>query len=215
MAQSLKRNPVDSFDQSPSPAPAADRPGASQGTEHKAWYRKLERTLDTIERSEDMAGMLSDALASIVRDFREELGVIGGRLYRKERGKYVLTHQTGKSRAPLGYKIPIHYHPIKVLRKSGYLLMRESDPGFDRRIEEVVGVRVFAAILVGEHDEYCISFTLKGKIDETRTSYALNTIRHVLNLRLREQALFDILLEAKEIQVSLLPKSAPKIKEYD
>jgi|GEM_PF-98857 len=213
--QSLKRNPVDPFKESPSPAVAVDRPVAATGTEHKAWYRKLERTLHAIEDSDDVAGMLSVALASIVRDFHEELGVIGGRLYRKERGKYVLTHQTGKSRAPIGYKIPLHYHPIKVLRKSGYLLMRESDPGFDRRIEEVVGVRVFAAILIGEHDEYCISFSLKGKIDETRTSYALNTIRHVLNLRLREQALFDILLEAKEIQVSLLPKEAPKIKEYD
>jgi hypothetical protein len=119
MPQSLMRKPVKSLDESPSPTPLADTPGASPGTEHKAWYRKLERTLDAIERSEDVAGMLSDALASIVRDFREELGVIGGRLYRKERGKYVLTHQTGKSSAPIGYKIPLHYHPIKVLRKSG------------------------------------------------------------------------------------------------
>jgi serine phosphatase RsbU (regulator of sigma subunit) len=206
---------VDPFEETAPPAPDPDRPLPTGGTGHKAWYRKLERTLDAIERSEDMGGMLSSALASIVRDFREELGVVGGRLYRKERGKYVLTHQVGKSNAPLGYKIPLHYHPIKVLLKSGYILMRESDPGFDHRIEEVVGVKIFAAILVGEQDEYCISFTLKGRIDETRTSYALNTIRHVLNLRLREQALFDILLEAKEIQISLLPKSAPKIRDYE
>ncbi len=185
------------------------------GTEHKAWYRKLERTLHDIERSEDVAEMLSSALASIVRDFRGELGVVGGRLYRKEGATYVLTHQVGKSRAPLGYKIPTRYQPIKILQRSGYLLMRESDPGFDRRIEETVGVKIFAAILVGEEDEYCISFSLKGRILEARTSYALNIIRHVLNLRLREQALFDILLEAREIQVSLLPKSAPKMKEYD
>jgi hypothetical protein len=127
-----------------------DRPLPTSGSGHKAWYRKLERTLQAIERSQDVAGMLSSALASIVRDFREELGVRGGRLYRKEGAKYVLKHQVGKSRAPIGYKIPLHYHPIKVLRKSGYLLMREGDPGFDPRIEEVVGVRVFAAILVGE-----------------------------------------------------------------
>ena len=195
------------------PVPA--KPAPVQGTEHKIWYRKLERTLDAIERSEDMAGMLSSALGSIVRDFREELGVVGGRLYRREGSKYVLTHQTGKSRAPIGYKIPLHYHPIKVLRKRGYILMRENDPGFDRRIEGAIGVRIFAAILVGEDDEYCISFSLKGRIDETRTSYALNTIRHVLNLRLREQALFDILLEAREIQMSLLPKTAPQMKEFD
>ena len=197
------------------PAVPAKPPAPLVGAEYKAWYRKLERTLDDIERSEDTATMLSSALASLVRDFRDELGIVGGRLYRKEGAKYVLKHQVGKSRAPIGYKIPTHYHPIKILRRSGYLLMRESDQGFDRRIEEIVGVKVFAAILVGEDDEYCISFSLKGRILEARTSYALNTIRHVINLRLREQALFDILLEAREIQVSLLPKSAPKTKEFD
>jgi sigma-B regulation protein RsbU (phosphoserine phosphatase) len=198
------------------PAPASVTPASSApGTEHKAWYRKLEKTLESIERSEDVALMLSASMASIVRDFQEDLAVVGGRLYRRQRGKYVLTDQTGKSSAPLGYKIPLHYHPIKVLLKSGYLLMRESDPGFDQRIEDVVGAKVFAAILVGQEDEYCISFTLKGKIDEGRTSYALNTIRHVLNLKMREQALSDSLLEAKEIQVSLLPKTAPTMKEYD
>ena len=208
--------PVHQIEPAEPSEPTEPEEAAAPGpTEHKAWYRKLERTLDAIERSEDMAEMLSSALQSIVRDFREELGIMGGRLYHKEGSRYVLKHQTGKSRAPIGYKIPLHYHPIKVLRRSGYLLMNESDPGFDRRIEDVVGVKVFAAILVGDEDEYCISFTLKGRVDEMRTSYALNTIRHVLNLRLREQALFDILLEAREIQVSLLPKTAPAMKEYD
>lgn len=208
--------PVQQIEPAEPPEPTEPDKAAAPGpTEHKAWYRKLERTLDAIERSEDMAEMLSSALQSIVRDFREELGIIGGRLYHKEGSRYVLKHQTSKSRAPIGYKIPLHYYPIKVLRRSGYLLMNESDPGFDRRIEDVVGVKVFAAILVGDEDEYCISFTLKGRVDEMRTSYALNTIRHVLNLRLREQALFDILLEAREIQVSLLPKTAPAMKEYD
>ena len=195
--------------------PAAPEGAPPHRTGHKAWYRKLERTLDAIERSHDMADMLSAALSSIVRDFREELGVVGGRLYERKGSRYVLMHQTGKSRAPIGYKIPIHYAPIKTLLQTGYILMRESDPGFDARIEETLGVRVFAAILVGEQDEYAISFTLKGRIDETRTSYALNTIRHVINLKLRQQALFDILLEAREIQVSLLPKSDPKFAHYD
>ena len=192
-------------------SPGAPLPGAGL----KAWYRKLERTLDAIERSHDVAEMLSAALVSIVRDFREELGVVGGRLYERKGSRYVLKHQTGKSSAPIGYKIPIHYPPIKALLRSGYILMRENDPGFDPRIEQVVGVKVFAAILVGEGDEYAVSFTLRGRIDETRTSYALNTIRHVINLKLRQQALFDILLEAREIQISLLPRTRPQLREFD
>jgi Stage II sporulation protein E (SpoIIE) len=182
---------------------------------HKAWYRKLERTLGAIERSEDVARMLSEALASIVRDLHEELGFVGGRLYERKGSRYILTHQTGRSEAPIGYRIPIHYAPIKKLLRQGYLLMSEGEPGFDPRIEEVVGVKVFAAILVGEEDEYAISFTLRGRIQRGRTSYALNTIRHVINLKLRERALFDLLLEAREIQVSLLPKTQPKMKQFD
>jgi serine phosphatase RsbU (regulator of sigma subunit) len=201
MGESKKQDPA-------SPAPIL-------GAGHKAWYRKLERTLGAIERSHGVSQMLSEALVSIVRDFQAELGVVGGRLYERKGTRYVLTHQTGKSRAPLGYKIPIHYAPIKEMLKSGYLLMGESDPGFDPRIEDVVGVKVFAAILVGEHDEYVISFTLRGQILKGRTSYALNTIRHVINLKLREQALFDLLLEAREIQISLLPKTPPKFGRFD
>ena len=198
------------------PAPDSAPPALLfTGSEHKAWYRKLERTLDAIERSQDVSEMLSAALASIVRDFREDLGVVGGRLYVKKGSRYVLKDQTGKSKAPIGYKIPIRYAPIKELLKSGYILMRESDPGFDPRIESVLGVRVFAAILVGERDEYAISFTLKGRVDEVRTAYALNTIRHVINLKLRQQALFDILLEAREIQISLLPRTNPQMREFE
>ena len=185
------------------------------GTGHKAWYRKLEKTLGAIERSEDVPRMLSEALDSIVRDLREELGVVGGRLYERRGSRYVLTHQAGKSQAPLGYKIPVHYAPIRRLLDRGYLLMSDSDPGFDSRIEDVVGVKIFAAIVVGEENEYAISFTLRGRPREERTAYALNTMRHVLNLKLRERALFDLLLEAREIQVSLLPKSQPKMKRFD
>jgi serine phosphatase RsbU (regulator of sigma subunit) len=181
----------------------------------KAWYRKLENTLGAIERSEDVSRMLSEALVSIVRDLHDDLGVVGGRLYARRGTRYILTHQTGRSHAPIGYKIPIHYAPIRRLLKEGYILMSESDPGFDPRIEEVVGVKLFAAILAGKEDEYAISFTLKGKVHKGRTSYALNTIRHVLNLKLRERALFDLLLEAREIQVSLLPKTQPRMKQFD
>jgi len=195
--------------------PVPTTPPPPPGTEHKAWYRKLERTLGAIERSQDVSRMLSEALVSLVRDFHEELGMVGGRLYERKGSRYILTYQTGKSRAPIGYRIPIHYAPIKTLIRSGYLLMSERDPGFDPRIEEVVGVKVFAAILVGEKDEYAMSFTLRGRVNEGRTSYALNTIRHVINLKLREQALFDLILEAREIQVSLLPKIHPKTKEFD
>jgi len=195
--------------------PAGTTPPPLPGTEHKAWYRKLERTLGAIERSQDVSRMLSEALVSLVRDFHEELAMVGGRLYERKGSRYVLTYQTGKSRAPIGYRIPIHYAPIKSLLRSGYILMSDRDSGFDSRIEDVVGVKVFAAILVGEKDEYAISFTLRGRINEGRTSYALNTIRHVINLKLREQALFDLLLEAREIQVSLLPKTHPKMKEFD
>src|SRR5437867_11808903 len=104
MTSPLQRNLVDLPDDPTAPAQIADRLPATPATEHKTWYRKLERILDAIESSGDVAGMLSAALNSIVRDFRDDLGVIGGRLYRKERGKYVLTHQTGRSRAPIGYK---------------------------------------------------------------------------------------------------------------
>jgi len=193
-------------------APAAPR----GGPDFKALYRKLERTLDSIERTEDVSELLSNVLKLLVRNFKTDLGFVGGRIYQREGDFFVLTHRHGRAiQAPIGYKVPIDYEPVRRLTDEGLVIMREGDPGLDEQIEDAVGGSKFAAIVVGENGDYVLSFTIRGKILREHILYSLNAVRHVINLRLRQRRLTDILAEARVIQESLLPAAPPEFEGFD
>jgi sigma-B regulation protein RsbU (phosphoserine phosphatase) len=185
-------------------------------SDYKALYRKLERTIDRIERVDDTAMVLSACLKSLVDSFHQDLGFVGGRIYEREGDQYVLRRRHGRSRgAPIGYGIPITYRPIQTLLREGTLIMRRTDPGFDETIEGAIGVSKFAAICVGDDNEHIISLTIKGPIDEEHTLYALNGVRHIINMKLRQQHLRDTIHEARDIQLSILPGEPPQFAGYD
>src|SRR5438477_444707 len=97
--------------------------------DYKDLYRKIERTLDRIERSEDLEKTLALILKSLVDDYKQELGISGGRIYRLRGKNYVLVSQHGReARVSLGFRIPITYPPMKLLRQSGFICMGPEDP---------------------------------------------------------------------------------------
>ncbi len=186
------------------------------GPDFKALYRKLERTLDSIERLENLSEVLSAILRLLVKDFKEDLGFAGGRLYEREGNDFVLRCRYGRSKkAPLGFRIPAEYAAMRRVLEEGLIIMRESDPGLDERIEGAIGVSKFAAIAVGEEDRHVMSFTIKGKIQVEHVLYSLTAVRHVINLKLRQQEHTDVLVEARAIQERLLPSSPPVFAGYD
>ena len=183
---------------------------------YKALYRKVERTLSKIERTEDLEKTLSLILKSLVDDYKDELGISGGRIYRLRGKSYVLTSQYGiKGRVDPGFRIPLSYTPIQLLRKSGYICMGPEDPGFDHALESKIGVRQFAAIAVGEDYPWVIAFTVRPEVDREHLRVSLSTLRHAVNLKLRQEVLEDIIHEAKKIQMSLLPRELPKYAGYE
>lgn len=183
--------------------------------DYKALYRKLERTLNRIESMEDTSGALFDCLVSLVEDFREDLGFVGGRIYEREGDHYVLRKRHGRSRrAAIGYQVPISYPPIQTVLKDGLLIMRRVDPGFDETIEGAIGVSKFAAFSV-DGGRHIVSLTIHGPIDEEHTLYALNGVRHIINMKLRHQHLDEVIQQAREIQLSILPVAPPDFVGYD
>ena len=189
---------------------------APKGPDFKALYRKLERTLDRIEKIENLSKLLTSVLRLLVRDFSADLGFQGGRLYERQGDALVLCCRYGKGmEAPIGYRVPIDYPPLQRLFEEGYLLMRAGEPGFDQRIEGPLGVSKFAAIAIGEANTHVISFTIKGEVREDHTLYSLNAVRHVINLKLRQQHLAGILEESRVIQEGLLPAAPPRFEGFD
>jgi serine phosphatase RsbU (regulator of sigma subunit) len=183
---------------------------------YKELFRKVEGTLARIERSEDLPITITMILKSLVDDYRDELGISGGRVYRQRGKGYVLTAQHGSGpKLKPGFRIPFTYAPIRLLRKRGYIYMGPDDPGFDPRLEQKIGVKRFAAIGIGEDSPWIIAFTLSRKVDPDHLRISLSTIRHAVNLKLRQEALEDIILEAKKIQLSLLPREIPKFADFE
>ncbi len=184
-----------------------------QATDHKSLFRKLEKTLESIERSEELVPTLSGVLERLVQDFRDDLGLVGGRIYARRQSGYALEWEVPEGRAPRGFLIPVSYPPIRELLERGYVLHRVGDPGVDAGIEQALGVELFAAIGIGE--DHILAFTLRPGSDAAEVQSLLVTMRHVLNLKLRKEWLEDRLEEARAIQLSLLPAAPPSFGDFD
>ncbi len=183
--------------------------------QYKNLFRQLEKTLASIERSEDLLATLAAILRRLVTDFQDDLGLVGGRVYVRRGTDYVLETEYPPGKAALGFAIPDSYEPIREILERGFVLHTIQDPGIDREIERAIGVNVFAAIGLGERCQQIIAFSLKPTTEPEQVVYTLNTIRHAINLKIRQEHLEDRVAEVREIQMSLLPRNAPTFGQFD
>lgn len=187
----------------------------SHAMDYRSLLKKLERTLETIEESPSIPAMLGSIVESLVQGYGEELGITGGRIYEQTNSHYQLISQAGNSQAPPDTTISMDYAAIQKLRHEGQILLCPSDQDFDPTIEGPLGMHCFAAISLGDNDEWLVSFALREPIDEQHVHYMLTSIYHVANLKIRTKRLEAYIAEAKKIQLSLLPTEFPVFFDYD
>ena len=184
-------------------------------------YRSLEKTIRDIEEIHDAEQAIRVFLHSLVKDYRESLGIVGGRLYRRENDVYELTCEVTADpddsgpAAPAGYRIPASYQIIRATRRQGVLIADHNDPLFDPAIEGPLNVDTFAAIAVGASGQWLISFSLAPDAERSHVLYCLNTVRHVIAWKLHQSDVEGELLRVQEIQSSLFPKEAPTYPGYE
>ena len=196
----------------------SDRPAAAERSSvYRSLWRKLDAALSAAEDAADLTASLDAMLRILLKDFRQELGFVAGRLYeRVEDEHYVLRRWLGDNPPDkLGYAVPITYAAVQQLLERGIIIMKESDPGFDHTIEDALGVSVFAAMTIGPESRYILSFSIEGEVDREKTLYLLSAVQHIIGQKIRQQRLYNILEEARRIQHSLLPKSSPAFLNYD
>lgn len=182
---------------------------------YKTLFSKLEKNLDQIERSDDATATLSAILERLVDDFREDLGLSGGRIYLRRGDRYVLRETYPPTEEKRLIEVPLDYPPVAEVLEHGFCLRRAGDPGVDPGLEARLGVRTFAAISVGATQTYLVAFSLEDDSDVEQVTHTLNTIRHVVNLRLRRSHLEQSVAEVRAIQLSLLPAGPPSYPGYD
>ena len=183
--------------------------------DYQQLFKKVEAFVEEIDRHEDIAKTISQAAEGIVSTFREELGIYGGRLYRKMGHSYVLQATFGEAKQlPAGTRVAADYGPIVQLLEHRTVFRRGNDPDVDRRVEGVLGVENFAAVEVANGD-YILAFNIVANRQEQEILYSLGILRHAINQKVRRERMEGIFDEAKAIQASILPKRSPSYGQFD
>lgn len=176
--------------------------------------KKVEQAAEAIDRTDDTTSTIHSAVSLIIGQFRHELGLYAGRLYRRQGKYFVLEKVFGDhGEGQEGLRVPVTYEPVQMLLEAGVVYMDESDPRFDREFEEQIGVDQFAAIEVG--DDYILAFNVAPGHHRDDVLFSLGILRHSLNQKVREERLQGIFREARKIQASILPKRNPVFGPFD
>lgn len=176
---------------------------------------EVEELVSAIEDAAGRTATLHAAVEAIIARFRDQLGIYGGRIYRRQEDQYVLLGVFGEAqRAPEGLVLPMSYPPIQAVLDQRTIFMEADDPGVDREVEDDLGVQRFAAIEVGDQD-YILAFDVAPGRIRTGVLYSLGILRSAINMRLRQARLDDVLIEARRIQASIFPRHPPRFPGFD
>lgn len=183
--------------------------------DYKQLLNKVEHTLAQIEMSDVMSSTIQQIGETIAANFREDLGISGGRVYECRDDYYELVGRFGQSHeGELGILVPKDYRPIELANENGIVVMEPNDPGVDPILEQKLGARRFAAISAGD-EEYILSFNVSPDLSREDILFSLNLIRYTLNERLRAQRYQSLIVEAQRIQASILPQRVPNYAGFD
>src|SRR5204862_3399350 len=101
------------------------------------------------------------------------------------------------------------YPPIQRLIDEGTVVMDLTARGVDPELERRLDADRFAAIAVGE-DRYILSFSVDPGAPDEDLMASLGILRHAVDQKLRQERFVSALNEARQIQMSILPKRAPQ-----
>jgi serine phosphatase RsbU (regulator of sigma subunit) len=183
--------------------------------DYRLLLKNVEKTLEAIEGGEDVLVAIVSVGEAIVRNFRNELGILGGRLYVRRENQYVLERGFGRSRrVQTGISVSAEYGPIRRAEEDGMALADLDDPSIDKEFEKSLGVSRFAAVSFGE-ERYLLSFDVHPKAREEDLLLALGIIRTVVDSKVRTERLEGLLQDARRIQQSILPRAIPQVGDFE
>lgn len=189
--------------------------GQERTVDYRLLMKKVEEVVEGMERESDPEGSLDRVIDAIIRGFRDELGIVGGRLYRRRDDLYELESTFGDAKRPLAaVQVPASYPPIRLVLENRTLLMPSDDTRLDREFEGSIGAASFAAIEVGD-GRYIIAFDIVEGYPPAGVLYSLGILHHSLKSRLKEERWAEILRQAHRIQESILPRRAPAYGRFD
>jgi sigma-B regulation protein RsbU (phosphoserine phosphatase) len=183
--------------------------------DYKRLLTQVERTLEQIDTTDSPSTTVAQVAETIAANFRDELGITGGRVYESREDCYELVARFGpQHEGELGIDVPKNYKPIELVLENGIVVMDPSDPGFDPILEGKLGAQRFCAIAVADED-YIIAFNVSPELGREDILFSLNLIRYAINQKVRAQWYESLIVEAQRIQQSILPQRVPQYAGYD
>jgi sigma-B regulation protein RsbU (phosphoserine phosphatase) len=184
--------------------------------DYKRLLVQVERTLAAIEGSETRRLTVEQIARTIAENFRDQLGITGGRIYECEDESYELVGRFGVSGdGALGIAVPKTYKPVELVLENGAVVMDPNDPGVDPELEQRLGAQRFAAIAVGDDNAHIIGFDVSPELSREDILFSLNLVRYTMNQRLRAEHFESLIVEAQRIQQSILPQRVPQYAGFD
>jgi sigma-B regulation protein RsbU (phosphoserine phosphatase) len=185
--------------------------------DYKSLLSKVEKTLAQIESSGTRRLTIEQIGETIATNFRDELGITGGRIYEDTGdGNYELVSRFGSSHeGALGIVVSKDYKPLEKALESGVVVMDPNDPGVDRALEEKLGTNRFAAIAAGDDNQHILGFDVSPALSRDDILFSLNLVRYAINQRLRAERYESLIVEAQRIQQSILPQRIPQYAGFD
>jgi sigma-B regulation protein RsbU (phosphoserine phosphatase) len=185
--------------------------------DYKRLLTQVERTLEQIENTESTRITIEQIGQTIATNFREELGITGGRIYElTDENCYELVGRFGVcTDGPLGITVPRDYKPIELVLENGVVVMEPNDPGVDPVLEAQLGAQRFAAVAAGDNHTHILGFDVAPHLSREDILFSLNLIRYTVNQRLRADRYQSLIVEAQRIQQSILPQRVPQYKGFD
>ncbi len=187
----------------------------SKTVDYRRLIKNVEQLVEAIEDADDVAATVRMVADAVIAQFRDQLGLYGGRIYRREGDEFVLEGTFGDAKEVAeGLSVPVDYGPVRSLIQKRTLYMEEDDPLLDRDLEAELGVQQFVAIEVGDQD-YILSFNVAPGYDKSSILFSLGILRHSINQKIRQERMADALREARRIQASILPRGNPNFAGFD
>ena len=183
--------------------------------DYKRLLTQVERTLEQIDTTDSPTTTVAQVAETIAANFRDELGITGGRVYESREECYELVARFGEQHmGELGIVVPKDYKPIELVLDNGIVVMDPDDPGYDPILEGKLGAQRFCAIAVADED-YIIAFNVAAQLGREDILFSLNLIRYAINQKMRAQWYESLIVEAQRIQQSILPQRVPQYPGYD
>ncbi len=185
--------------------------------EPKNFFREMDSILAKIRIEKTEGNFLTYILNELENKFGSRINIKNGRIYEQRDKDFILIEpQNAAAIKNFASQIPVQSEAIQLLSQNRSYIY--DGIKFNKTFLNPDGDKTEtpAALWVHSPDQqWLVVFELGQNWEREEISLFLNSVRIALNYRIFSDVLSDRMEQATQIQRSLLPKKAPKIKGYD